>query len=198
MAFSHICSGSVEENRDRRHSAATRTRRARLRAVPGPSRNSRRSAGRRWRIGFEQSAQQIRRRGQRHAVDDRHAAGTSSSREPTSIQLRSGSTGPPIHTSSSRSVETGGSRLTTTRPVVTSGRLTTRPNAPRRCACTTDTARAKFGSRSCGIESSSAGARDVMVHFSALARWWTRARDQPQIVDESFGLATAGLGIGSP
>src|SRR5436190_1442614 len=80
---------------------------------------------------------------------------------PTSIQLRCGSTGPPTHSCSSRSVETGGSRFTITRPVVTSGRLTISPSAPSTsCLQSRTTVRLKFGSTSCGIDRSSDGASD--------------------------------------
>src|SRR5262249_32703491 len=80
---------------------------------------------------------------------------------PTNIQLRWGSTGPPIHSCSSRSVDTGGSRFTMTRPVVTSGRLTMSPSAPSTsCRQSRTTLRLKFGSTSWGIDRSSEGASD--------------------------------------
>ena len=46
-----------------------------------------------------------------------------------------GSTGPPTQMSSSRLVDTGGSRCTITVPVVTSGRFSTSPNAPSLTLC---------------------------------------------------------------
>src|SRR5947207_8140223 len=57
-----------------------------------------------------------------------------------------------------------------TRPVVTSGRLTTSPNAPSSvCLHSSTTVRLKFGSLSCGIDKRNAGANDLDVIFISLA-----------------------------
>ena len=87
---------------------------------PGPSPSSRRSAA---RIGGGVGSSSRRSRSgdvERYspsAIAHRRAASSlSSGSSPTRIQLRCGSTGPPTHTCSSRSVDTGGSRFTVTRP----------------------------------------------------------------------------------
>src|SRR5204863_9499532 len=116
---------------------------------------------------------------------------------PTSTQLRCGSTGPPTQTSSSRSVDTGGSSLTVTRPLVRSGRLTTSPNAPSSlCRQSSTTVRLKFGSLSCGIDSRNAGANESEELIAFFCHEMTktrnkkskRARDGAQVVYELLHL----------
>src|SRR3954447_21825256 len=108
---------------------------------------------------------------------------------PTRTQLRCGSTRPPTHTCSSRSVDTRGSRFTVTRPLVTSGRLTTRPNAPSWwCLHSSTTVRVKFGSVICGMDSRNVGASDEVILSSAILPL-QRLRDRLQVLGELFHLA---------
>ena len=89
---------------------------------------------------FQQSPQQVRRRGERRPsmIGMPLNICTSSWREPTSIQLLRlhRSANPYFQLALGRTTaRIERRRLTTTRPLVTSGRFITSPNAPRRCAC---------------------------------------------------------------
>ena len=72
---------------------------------------------------------------------------------------------------------------------ISDGRFTTRPNAPSAaCSQSSTTDRAKFGSTSCGIESSRVGASDITRDLNSLLS------DRVELVVGSDEEAAAGYG----